>query len=57
MKKPADFFPDPKPSTIIDEARKQMEAETGLIDPDVLRRLQDWSYLSGKVVGAEHDVS
>lgn len=45
-----------KESTIGAEARAKMEAEEkarGLIDPDALRRAEDWSLLNGRVVGAE----
>jgi hypothetical protein len=46
-----------KKSTIGDEAKAKMAAEDEvLIDPDDLRRAEDWSLLNGRVVGAEGDL-
>ncbi len=50
-----ELMKDAKPTNCFKEAQEAfMKAHSGeLVDPVALRRMQDWSYLSGQVVGAE----
>jgi len=50
-----EFFRNAQPTTILEDVRREMAEERArtLIDPYALRQMQDWSYLNGKVVGAE----
>ena len=48
-----ELMKDAKPCSVMEDVRKQMEAERPLIDPVALRRAQDWAYLRNQVVGAE----
>jgi hypothetical protein len=49
---PADFFYSPKKSTLEDDVIKSLESES-MIDEDQLRDMENWSYLSHRIVGAE----
>lgn len=51
---PHEFLKDAQPSRIAQEARQLLD-DTGIIDidPEALRRGQDWSALCDRVVGAE----
>jgi len=54
LKRPEDFFPSPKQSKMLEEAKRQItESESGVLDQEQLREQEDWSYLANKVVGAE----
>ena len=47
LKRPEDFFTSPKESTIIEE----IMIPDNLLDDDLIRAMQDWSYLADKIVG------
>ena len=57
LRAPMDFFTSPQPCSALEDVRRQqaMESAENLIDPADLREGQDWSWLNGRVVGAEFD--
>ncbi len=48
-----DFFVNPTKCNISQEVREKLEKERRQIDLGLLRRLEDWSFLANKIVGAE----
>jgi hypothetical protein len=50
-----DFFKSPRKTTIAEDVRKQViqERENTILNLTMLRQQEDWSFLSGKIVGAE----
>lgn len=55
LKKPEEFFPNPVPSTLVQEMCEALLEERTVVDIDLdaVRRGEDWSHLSGRIVGAE----
>lgn len=52
-----EFFRDATHCTITADVQRQLEEEReaqGPLDPDALRRAEDWNALSNLVVGKEH---
>ena len=52
--KTVDEFLEEETVTISEDVREEMREERGLIDKERVRRGQDWSCLSGQVVGKEY---
>jgi len=50
-----DFFKNARPTSIAEDVRRQIieEGRQSIIDLDLLRRLEDYSFLADKVFGAE----
>ena len=51
---PQEFMKDAKPSEVIADIKRELESEDSFIDVYNIRIIENWSYLSGLIVGAEN---
>lgn len=48
-----EFFPSPHENHILEDVQREILESQGLIDENLLRAQQNWSFLANRIVGSE----
>jgi hypothetical protein len=56
LKNEDEFFPSPRQNHILQDVQQEIrKSQQSLLDESQLRQQEDWSFLKGRVVGAERE--